>query len=126
MATSIIALDIGEKRIGIARANKIAKIPEPIAVISNDSAFDAILNRILIEQDADTIIVGLPRNLSGEETKQSIYTRNFAAEHLGKYNIIWQDETLSSVSAESRKSNSKLGLDAHAACVILEDYLEQN
>jgi putative Holliday junction resolvase len=123
MATNILALDIGEKRIGVARANSIARIPEPIATLANDSSFKERLVDLLKEYDISTIIVGLPRNLKGDETAQTVFTKQFVADNLAEYSVIWQDETLSSVSAESRPDRLQHGVDAAAACIILDDYL---
>jgi putative Holliday junction resolvase len=123
MATNILALDIGEKRIGVARANSIARIPEPIATLSNDNLFKEQFVKLLKEYDISTIVVGLPRNLKGDETAQTAYTKEFVARNLADYDVIWQDETLSSVSAESRPDRLQHGVDAAAACIILDDYL---
>jgi putative Holliday junction resolvase len=125
MDNNILALDIGEKRIGVARANTIAKIPEPIATINNNKDFGENFNELVKEYHPKTIIVGLPRNLSGQETAQSKYTRDFVSSNLSKYNVFWQDETLSTNQA-SLQSVGKHGIDADAACVILEDYFKEN
>lgn len=123
MATNILALDIGEKRIGVARANSIARIPEPIATLTNDASFKDAFAKLLQEYDITTIVVGLPRNLKGDETAQTAYTKQFVADNLAEYDVIWQDETLSSVSAETRPDRLQHGIDAAAACIILDDYL---
>ena len=123
MATNILALDIGEKRIGVARANSIARIPEPLATLANDDTFKEQFKKIVKEYDISTIIVGLPRNLKGDETAQTAYTKDFVAQNLAEYEVLWQDETLSSVSAESRPDRLQHGVDAAAACIILYDYL---
>lgn len=125
MDNNILALDIGEKRIGVARANTIAKIPEPIATINNNQDFTENFNKLVKEYQPKTIIVGLPRNLSGQETAQSKYTRDFVSSNLSEYNVFWQDETLSTNQA-SLQGGGKHGIDADAACVILEDYFKDN
>lgn len=123
MATNILALDIGEKRIGVARANSIARISEPIATLANDEQFLQSFAKLVQEYDISTIIVGLPRNLKGDETAQTEYTKQFVADNLAEYEIIWQDETLTSVSAEDNADKLQHGIDAAAACIILDDYL---
>lgn len=120
-----LALDIGEKRIGIARANSIARIVEPIATVANDTAFVTVLKKLIKEYDITTIVVGLPRSMQGNETEQSHYTRRFVENNLSEYRIAWQDETLSSVAAEQRGEWLTHGIDAAAACIILEDYLSE-
>ena len=123
-----LALDIGSKRIGVARANSVARLPEPLQVIPNDPDFRSQLDSIFAEYGADEIIVGLPRSLDGNETDQSQYTRAFVSDNFKNLPVKFQDETLSSVEAEKRMKiyglqNRPDMLDAVAACIILEDYM---
>lgn len=126
---NFLSLDIGSKRIGLARANSIARLSEPIAVIANDRLFKDELAKLAHEHGCDILIVGLPRNLSGEETAQSAYVRQFVDEQLDQYKVVFQDETLSTVESEQRLASFGLKdrpemIDAVAACIILEDYLK--
>ena len=125
---NLLGLDIGEKKIGLARVNLIARLPQPLAVLKNDSSFLSKLDSLIAAHDTQALIVGLPRNLKGEETAQSVYIRDFVSKNLADYFIIWQDETLSTVAAESKLAQYGVKdkpdmLDAVAACIILEDYL---
>lgn len=125
---SIIGLDIGEKRIGVARAGAIARIAEPLTTLNNDHSFDERLQELLDEYQPDILVVGLPRNMSGLETSQTAYSKAFTQQKLVKYNIpiVFQDETLSSREAEARlqgKKYTKADIDAQAAAIIVEDYL---
>ena len=125
MKNDIIALDVGTKRIGVARANIIAKLPQPLPAINNDNTLSDSIKQLINTYRPDYIVVGLPRNLSGEETKQTAYTRQFAIEELPKdVKIVWQDETLSSKVAAERTGRTK-ELDSEAACLILEDYFKE-
>lgn len=126
---TVLGLDIGEKRVGIARVNLIARLPEPLTALINDDSFDAAFRQLLTEHQPDALIVGLPRNLQGEETAQSAFSREFSKNHLETVGlpVIFQDETLSSKEAESRLGTAvakKGDIDAMAAAVILEDYLQ--
>lgn len=126
--SNLLGLDVGEKNIGVARVNLIAKIPEPLAVLANNSSFSANLSKVFQEYSIDYIVVGLPRSLSGEETDQSKYVRNFVDNNLSQYQFVWQDETLSTVNAQSRMKQMGFEkqpamLDSVAACIILEDYI---
>lgn len=128
-ANNLLALDIGEKRIGIARGNAIAQIAEPLQTFKNDNTFINKLNVLLKEQETDILIVGIPRNLSGQETAQSRYVRDYCKEFLAHIGIpiIFQDETLSTKEAEQRiglYKNFRFGSDSLAAAVILEDYFK--
>ena len=126
---TILGLDIGEKRVGIARVNLIARLPEPLTTLTNDDSFDASFRQLVDEHQPDALVVGLPRNLQGEETAQSVFSREFSKKYLENLGlpVIFQDETLSSKEAESRLGTAmvkKGDIDAMAAAVILEDYLQ--
>lgn len=125
---SVLGLDVGEKRIGVARVHLIPRIPEALGALHNDESFSGALQALIDEYQPDILVVGLPRSLDGRETAQSAYVRAFSQESLLQFNIpiIFQDETLSSRVAEDRLKGTqytKGDIDAQAAVVILEDYL---
>ena len=126
---NVLGLDIGESKTGVARVNMIAKIPQPVATLKNDNNFISEITKIIKAESIDTLVVGLPRNMRGEETAQTKYVRDYVGDHLSSLNlpIVFQDETLSSKAAEARLGNGykKTDIDAMAAVVILEDYLEE-
>jgi putative Holliday junction resolvase len=127
-----VALDIGEKRIGVAFGDSQTKIAVPEATLSNDDDFLANLGELIERKKPVAIVVGLPRNSKGQETKQSEYAREFA-KSINVFNlpIVFQDESLTSVEAETllksqRCKNYNSGqIDAKAAALILSDYLEE-
>lgn len=130
MSSTILALDIGERKIGVARANTIARIAEPLLTLPNNNDFVVALQHLIKEHNADILVVGLPRGLDGQETAQTSYVREFAAKNLNFVPIKYQDEALTSVNAtqmlESRKRPyNKKDVDALAATLILEDYLRE-
>lgn len=130
MSQTIFALDIGERKIGLARANVIARIPEPLVTLPNDNEFPGKLKELIGEHDVSEIVVGLPRNMSGEETAQTKYTREFVRGLKLPQTVHFQDETLTSIQAakilESKKDKyGKEDIDALAATLILEDYLKE-
>ena len=124
---NFLALDVGASRIGLARASVVARLPEPLATLKNDGFFVANIKKVIADQQIDTLIVGLPRNMQGQETAQSKYVRKFCDNTLKQLNlpIIMQDETLSTVKAEEwlKSNNKKASLDSVSAVIILEDYL---
>lgn len=125
---NILGLDVGEKRIGVARVNIIAQLPEPLEVLKNDDSFTENISKLINQHDIQLLVVGLPRSLNGNETAQTNTVRLFVANKLKNYAIQWQDETLSSVVAETKMREYGLTgqpemLDAVAACIILEDYI---
>jgi putative Holliday junction resolvase len=128
-ANNLLGVDVGEKRIGIARVNMIARLPEALTALHNDESFAGAFQALIDEYQPDILVVGLPRNLQGQETAQSAYVRAFSQESLLSFNIpvVFQDETLSSRVAEERlqgRPHTKGDIDAQAALVILEDYLQ--
>jgi len=128
-SSSLIGLDIGLKRIGVARVSLDAKLPEALGTYENDESFFARLKELIDEYQVDSLIVGLPRNMDGQETAQSALVRDFCDSALKQYDmpIIMQDETLSSVEAEQRlkpNQGKKSDIDTMSAVIILEDYLK--
>jgi len=127
---NVLGLDIGENKTGVARVNMIARLPQVVATLKNDNNFIPEITKIIKEENIDAMVVGLPRNMNGEETAQTKYVRDYVDNYLKslKLPIFFQDETLSSKAAEVRLAGSgykKTDIDAMAAVVILEDYLEQ-
>lgn len=127
---SLICLDVGEKRIGVAVADTSVRIAVPFTTIIVDGSELEQIAEIIIKEDADTIVVGYPRNQSGESTAQTGYVEQFAKllEPMVP-TIVFQDESLTSVIAEQQlkaigKPYEKGDIDARAAAIILQDYLE--
>lgn len=128
----IIGLDIGTKRIGVARADSTTRIAIPSGFINVDGSEWKKIEKIAKLYSTNWFVLGLPRSNEGNETKQSQYVRSFAKELLTKIpdaKIRFQDESLTSVEAEerlkSRKKNYEKGeIDAEAATIILQDFLE--
>jgi putative Holliday junction resolvase len=129
--TNALGLDIGSKRIGVARINSIARISEPLVTLSNDDSFISELKKIIDKEVIDLIVVGLPRNMSGEETRQTTVVKDFVDNTVRpsiNLPIIYYDETLSSVDAEkySNDTKKKRGIDAIAAAEILRYFNDGN
>lgn len=128
---TLIGLDVGEKRIGVSVADASVRIAVPFATVEVDGSEIQAIAEIALTERADGIVIGYPRNQQGEPTAQTKYVEAFAArlEDLA-IEIIFQDESLTSVIAEQRlkahnRPYSKGDIDAQAAAIILQDYLEQ-
>lgn len=129
---SILALDVGERRIGVALANSIAQIASPLTTLSNtNDVLDEIV-RLVNEHNVRELAIGLPRNMQSEDTDQTRYVRDFAASlklKLPSIQLYFQDEAATSVVAESRLkhrgSYRREDIDAEAAAIILEDFLRE-
>lgn len=125
----ILGFDYGSTRIGVARANLIARLPEPLEAIDSKSGVWAKIDELVAEYRPLRLIVGLPRNMEGKETAQSKEVREFAGQLSTKtgLEVIFQDESLTSVEAEksleARGSFEKGDVDMFAAAAILDDYL---
>ncbi len=127
---TIISLDVGEKRIGVAVADLGVKIAVPYdTILVNGREIEAI-GELVMREGAHLIVIGYPRNQAGEATKQTEYVQEFAK----KLNDIpaqieFQDESLTSVMAEERlaahgRPYHRSDIDAQAAAIILQDYIE--
>ena len=129
-AKTLVALDVGTKRIGVARADTGTKLAFPVGTIEVDGIETERLKQIVSEIEPDVLVIGYPRNQSGEPTEQTKIVEAFAGRlaSLG-VPIAYQDESLTSVIAEERLAKQRNGykkadVDAEAACIILQDYIE--
>lgn len=131
-AKTYVGLDVGEKRIGVAIADTSVRIAIGYDTIEVDGNEMQAIAEIVTRQNADVIVVGLPRNQSGEETAQTAYVREFAKNLQDMASeIAFQDESLTSVLAEKQLSEQKKpftkgDIDMLAAALILQDYLESH
>jgi len=128
---TFVCLDVGEKRIGVAVADLGVRIAVPFATVEVDGSEIESIAEIVIKERADTIVIGYPRNQQGEATAQTNYVEKFSESlvYLDK-KIVFQDESLTSVLAEQqliahKRPYTKGDIDAQAAAIILQDYLEQ-
>lgn len=128
----LLALDVGARRIGVAEADELLRIAHPVTTVIVDGHEIEKLTALVNESRPDKIVVGFPRNQSGEPTSQTTTVETFT-KRLNALNtpVVFQDESLTSVIAEQRlqerkKAYTKEMIDAEAATLILEDYLEAN
>jgi putative Holliday junction resolvase len=137
----ILAVDVGSRRVGLAisdASRTLARPLETIAVTSESDAVERVARRIeqLDREDAGiaTIVVGLPASLDGTATPQTARVTAFIA-RLSKRTLLpiaTEDERLTSREAESRLAvrekdwrKRKTQIDAVAASVFLQDYLDR-
>lgn len=130
--SSLIGLDVGDRRIGVAHADTSVRLPIAYSTVEVDGLEYERLKEIIAELEPRIIIIGLPRNQSGETTAQTEKVRVFAA-NLERFGIelAFQDESLTSVLAEKylkslKKTYTRADIDSHAAAIILGDYLESH
>lgn len=125
---TLLALDVGEKRIGVARASSLARLPQPAGVIPVDGYEIERIKQLVNTEGATVLVVGLPRNLQSEETDQTRKVRDFVEKLRPELTIAieFQDEsgTSKKAEAEQQESRHRYGVDELAATYILQDYLE--
>lgn len=129
---NILALDIGEKRVGVALVRAEVRVPVALDTLDRQANdFWQQLAAVIEEHDIQEVVMGLPRGLDGQETAQTKYVQSFAQEFSSHFPqpIHFQDEALTSVQSEnilgaSGKPYQKADVDALAASLILSDYLE--
>ncbi len=136
-----VGLDIGERRIGVAVSDATGTLARPLGVLRSagldGDALDVVVReiaRLAGEEDGvGAIVVGLPRRLDGTPTEMTPRVEQFARALGAKTSlpVALQDERLSSREAESRLAlrdkdwrSRKAKLDAAAAAIILQDYLD--
>ena len=125
---TVLGLDIGDSRIGIARAHTFAKLPEPVTVLDalKNDPFTQIAH-LIKDTDAQALIIGLPKLASGSDSDQTLKVRAFVAKLASTISLpmYFVDEAYSSQDADKyiRQQQPKIASnDAIAACVILERY----
>ena len=136
-----VGLDIGERRIGVAVSDATGTLARPLGVLQSagldGDALDIVVReiaRLAGEEDGiGAIVIGLPRRLDGTPTEMTPRVEQFARALGAKTSlpVALQDERLSSREAESRLAlrdkdwrSRKAKLDAAAAAIILQDYLD--
>ncbi len=130
----VMCLDIGTKRIGIALSDYLLMLATGhscIARTPENKAIDTI-QKIAAENNVKKIVVGIPYNMDGTQGFQAEDCKNFASKIQG-YDIIYEDERLTSDQAEENLRNKKIDfrknkglIDIESACIILEQYLARN
>ena len=132
----IIGLDIGTVRIGIATSDILGIIASSYEVYKRRNMYLDVryMKTIQDKLEADTFVIGLPLKLDGSEGESVQMVKEFA-EELSKITdakIVFQDERLSTVSAERiliesnmRREKRKNVVDQVAATIILQNYLDK-
>lgn len=133
----VAALDVGQRRTGIAISDPSGTLARPLTTVSGDRMLhDAIRELTSWRQDEDgleLVVVGLPRRADGTDSDVTTFVRSFAAKVQQKVgcSFVFQDERLTSHEAEGllaeRERNwrkRKVRLDAAAAAVILQEFLD--
>jgi putative Holliday junction resolvase len=136
----VVGIDLGERRIGVAISDASATLARPLKTIergASDAAaveqLHAMIEDLKVEDDIASVVVGLPTRLDGSPNRQTQRVGAIVALLSARLSVpvFTQDERLSSHEAEERLSlgekdwrKRKAKLDAAAAAVILQDFLD--
>ncbi len=126
----VVAVDFGEKRIGLATSDASGLLATPRITLRRKSDREAAeaLARFCREEEAELVVFGIPRSPEGVESPFAARVRSFAArfERETGMPIRFHEETLTSDEASRRlpRRASKEDLDRTAAAILLEDYLQ--
>jgi len=137
----LLALDVGDRRVGVAISHATGLIPPPLNLIRRTSKVEdfAKIARLVCEQSAQAVIVGHPLNEDGSAGPQARRIERYAAaldealqgEGLAVPIHMW-DERMSTqraqeamIAAGRRARDRRARIDAVAAAVILQDYLDE-
>ena len=131
----ILALDYGEKRIGVAMSDELGIIASGLSFIPNqgEEFVNSEIKELCKKHSVAKIVVGLPKGLSGADTAQTKLTQEFINKLQRQSTIIVEsiDERLSSVMAKNYttdqdKKHKDEDIDSAAARVFLQDYLDSS
>jgi putative Holliday junction resolvase len=131
----ILALDVGRKRIGLALSDPLGITAQGLPTLQRTTLREdiAAVQKLAEQQDVGVFLVGYPLHLSGDESRQSVYTREFAEklESRTGIHVRYWDERLTSVEANRVLKDSGISIekrakavDRLAAVILLESYLD--
>ena len=136
MEAKIIALDIGEKRIGTAVSDALGMFAHPLKTIiwKGYNRFVGELKELIAEQEAAAVVIGMPYTLKGTASKKTEDIQKLAAQLRESLDIevIEEDERLTTKMAENalhavgkKPSKQRNKIDQIAAVYILQSYLDR-
>jgi len=129
----VLGLDFGERRIGVAVSDPLGMLAHTRPFIENNKKTMSKLMTLVEEEVIDKIVLGLPKNLKGEDTASTLKAKAFgeAIQKAIKLDLIYWDERFSTKAAQkqfiamgikSKKTKDKI--DSQAAAFILQGYLD--
>jgi len=133
----IVSVDLGKARTGLAISDKTGFLASPLTMIEEKSP-QKILEKVaqaVIDNKAELVVVGLPKNMDGSEGESAINARKFAENlaEMTSIKTVMQDERGTTVTAHGylsardvRGKKRKAQVDTVAAAIILQDYLDSN
>jgi len=132
---TLLGFDYGTRRIGVAVGQQVTATVTPLTTLHNRNGqpdWEAI-GRLIAEWRPDRLVVGLPLHMDGTAQPMTDKARRFGHQLKGRYNlpVDWVDERLTSDAAEAALAESghrhhKDRIDAVAAALILQSWLDQS
>ena len=130
----IVSIDYGKKKIGVAISTPDHNVPMPLQIIRGDSEKKKLqeIVRILVTKNICAIIIGLPINMDGTKSEQTLIVEKFSEKLKNRTNlpIFMQDERLTSIAADNllkefglKRKDRNSSDDLIAASLILETTL---
>ena len=129
----MLGLDIGSKRIGVAISDEMGMLASPVGMVERGKNDRAAFRKLIAEWQPGRLVAGLPTGMSGREGPQAAETRAYADALAAELDLpldYW-DERLSTTVAERslieagvRRERRKEKIDAMAAAVMLQGYLD--
>jgi putative Holliday junction resolvase len=129
-----MALDVGEKTVGIAVSDELGITASPRETLRRDGGEMARLQRMVGQEEIGEMVVGLPISLNGTLGPSAERVLQFVAELRGLLTIpvVTWDERLTTaeaekmlIAAETRRSKRRQVIDQIAATLILQNYLRR-
>jgi len=135
MTSRLAALDVGDKRIGVAVSDALRLTAQPIGTVERRSlAADCASIQLMLEPyDVEKVIAGLPLNPRGQEGEQADRVRHFCTRFISETGreVVFQDERLTTAEGDRmliesgmRRNRRRQVRDRIAAALILQAWLD--
>lgn len=134
---TLLAFDFGARRIGVALGQELTHTARPLDTLANLGDYGPdweAIARVIAEWQPDALVVGLPCHMDGSEHEMTTRARRFGNRLQGRFAlpVFFADERLTSHAAEQELAadghdwHDKGAIDAIAARIILEEWLERS
>lgn len=132
----ILGVDYGSKRIGLALSDPLRIVASAYATIENDGRMWDRMKEVIQREDIEFAVVGMPLNLKGEEGVKALEVRKFVEDFktsLGLDVVLWDERFTTSLAhhyrlesgiGKKKRRNDKGRIDAAAAAIMLQGFLD--
>lgn len=132
----ILGVDYGSKRVGLALSDPLRILASAYATLENGGSLWDRLNEVIQQENVEFAVVGMPLNLKGEEGAKALEVRKFVEEfksRLGIDVVLWDERFTTSLAhhyrlesgiGKKQRRNDKARIDAAAAAIMLQGFLD--